>query len=177
MNSTLQIEDAYVGANSFAQGIAPISWRFSLSESLTVPLIRASPFVGGLDSCAIRVAKQQAELFKRPLLMAACAFGAPIAELSEPPGGRYYTTDPQTHIKIRAANLCHTRQIVSATLVIARNNVTKQSRSEEPVSEIAAVAALPRNDGVRRNPWLFGQNTLKSSYPPAPSNVRAQFFK
>jgi hypothetical protein len=74
---------------------------------------------------------------------------------------------------IAAANLCRTRQTASATHVIARNNVTKQSRSEEPVSEIAAVAefilseveGFPRNDGMRRNPgvvWLTRQFKLNA---------------
>ena len=65
---------------------------------------------------------------------------------------------------IAAVNLCRTRPHLSTTLVIARNpangGMTKQSRSREPVSEIAAVAefilseveGLPRNDGRRRIP-------------------------
>lgn len=56
-----------------------------------------------------------------------------------------------------------------ATRVIARNpangGITKQSRNEEPMREIAAVAALPRNDVRRKNPgeiWATYRRGLDS---------------
>jgi hypothetical protein len=49
-----------------------------------------------------------------------------------------------------------------ASHVIARNNVTKQSRSRKSVSEIAAVASLPRNDAEEKIHKPFSQMPIRS---------------